>query len=109
MPAVRSKIAALLLLLFAGSGLIAAVSLVSAKPMAACHGQTHSRPTQQSGYKCCIVGHSEALQSNFGDLFVPLSARADVPSQGLLDRWHDLPTLSLDGIASPPRLMALRI
>src|SRR5689334_7061014 len=79
MSPLSSKIfAALLVAIFIGSGLSSAILVASVKPVASCHGQPHSKSMPQTGYQCCISGHSPALQSNVYDAHVPSIVRAKV-------------------------------
>jgi len=109
MPQFRSRIVAILLVaVFVGSGLMAAVSVLPAKPVASCHGQSHSKSTPQPGYQCCVAGHSTALQPSVFDAFVPFAASASVKSPIFIDPLPDAAGISKN-TASPPPLIALRI
>jgi hypothetical protein len=104
-----SKIFAMLLItVFVASGLMAVVSVLSAGPVAGCHGQSHSKSTPQSGYQCCVAGHSSALLPNVCDTFAPIIKNAEAKSLVLVDLGHPTPAI-YQTAASPPPYITLRI
>jgi len=109
MAQIRSKIFAVLLTtVFAGNGLMAAASVVSAKPVASCHEHPHSTPTPKTNYQCCVAGHSVALQPDVRDLYVPFIMKVSEKSTTFVE--FEAHTFSLHKTnASPPPLIALRI
>jgi hypothetical protein len=109
MPSFRLKaFAVLLAAVFIGSGLTATISILSSKTVAGCHGQSHSKSEPQSGYQCCIAGHSSALQPNVCDTFEPPAVSANVISPIFVDCKRSIPAIS-ETTASPPPFIALRI
>jgi len=103
------KFSALLLMgvLVAPSAL--AIAAFHVPPQAApCHEQSHSKPNQPVNYRCCITGHSPALQPDVTTSFVPSADVATVSVE--LVRSLENPVVDFSRpTASPPPLISLRI
>jgi len=105
----RLKVFAICLLaMFVGSGLMVAISIPSAKPVAGCHGQSHSKSTPQPDYQCCVAGHNQALQPNVCDAL--LISEAGTAASSMIVIVLERPVSAFFGpVTSSPPLIALRI